>query len=398
MGRGEGLKMKIKKVLPALIISMLLTGCWDNVEIDRKAFVATIAVDIGKDIKERETLKELKPTDAFADKSMDILSVTYGFPDIRNMEQEKGTAEELAITVDGYSMTDTYFKAIAQSSRNLQFSHSKVLFLSDELFRYPEVAKEVMDYIEREPSLNRTTVMAIVEGKAEDYVKFKPLMEENIENYITGLMGNNSRNGSVYPVTLNKYIDMSTQSDVNMLPLFKLEEGNKKLVLSGITLIKDFQIVGYLNDKEITDVQLLRGDIGSCKKVVYKEGHPIDYYIRDVSTKVDVELVDDKLVLNYKIFTEGTIKGYYTDANLLNTDVIREIEQYFADSMEKELVAIADITRNKLQVDLLNVKEKLRKYHPKIWSKLQNRWPEVYQNAEIKVTVDNHIRTVGLTN
>ncbi|MPN34303.1 Spore germination protein B3 [bioreactor metagenome] len=182
-----------------------------------------------------------------------------------------------------------------------------------------------------------------------------------------------------------------------MLPLFKLEEGNKKLVLSGITLIKDFQIVGYLNDKEITDIQLLRGDIGSCKKVVYKEGHPIDYYIRDVSTKVDVELVEDKLVLNYKIFTEGTIKGYYTDANLLNTDVIREIEQYFAESMEKELVAIADITRNKLQVDLLNVKEKLRKYHPRIWSKLQNRWPEVYQNAEIKVTVDNHIRTVGLT-
>jgi len=239
--------------------------------------------------------------------------------------------------------------------------------------------------------------MAVVEGKAEDYVKFKPLMEENIENYITGLMGNNSRNGSVYPVNLNKYIDMSTQQEVNMLPLFKLEEGNKNLVLSGITLIKDYQIVGYLNDKEVTDIQILRGDIGSCKKVVYKDAHPIDYYIRDVSTKVDMNLVDDKLVINYKIFTEGTIKGYYTDANLLNTDVIREIEQYFAESMEKELVGIADVTRNKLQVDLLNVKENLRKYHPRIWGEIQNRWPQVYQNAEIKVTVDNHIRTVGLT-
>lgn len=389
--------MKIKKVLPALIISLLLTGCWDNVEIDRKAFVATIAVDIGKDIKEREGLKVFKPTDAFAEKPIDVLSVTYGFPDIRNMQQEKGAAEELAITVGGYSMTDAYFKAIAQSSRNLHFSHSKVLFLSDDLFRYPEVAKEVMDYVKREPSLNRTTIMAVVEGKAEDYVKFKPLMEENIENYITGLMGNNSRNGSVYPVNLNKYIDMSTQQDVNMLPLFKFEKGNKNLVLSGITLIKDYQIVGYLNDKEVTDVQILRGDIGSCKKVVYKDAHPIDYYIRDVSTKVDMNLVDDKLVINYKIFTEGTIKGYYTDANLLNTDVIREIEKYFAESMEKELVGIADVTRNKLQVDLLNAQENLRKYHPKIWSQIQSRWPQVYQNAEIKVTVDNHIRTVGLS-
>ncbi|MEG0774405.1 Ger(x)C family spore germination protein [Clostridium sp.] len=392
------LSMKIKKVLPILFTSLLLTGCWDRVEIDKKAFVSTIAIDIGEDIKERDTLKTLKPTDPFAEKSLDILNVTYGFPDIRNMEQEKGTAEILPITVGGYSMTDAYFKALAESSRTLHFGHSKVLFLSDEIFRNPEVAKEVMDYIEREPSLNRTMTMAIVEGKAEDYVSFKPLMEENIENYMTGLMGNNSKNGSVYPVTLNKYLDMSTQNDVNMLPLFRLEEGNKKLVLAGITLIKDYEIVGYLNDKEVIDVQLLRGDIGSCKKVIYRDGHPIDYYIRDVATKVKMELVNDKLVLNYSIFTEGTIKGYFTEANLLDTEVVREIEGYFGKAMEKELVAIADMTRNELQVDILNVKEKLRKYHPRIWSQVQNRWPEIYENAEIKVTVDNHIRTVGLSN
>lgn len=390
--------MKIRKILPALFISILLTGCWDNVEIDRKAFVSTIAVDLGKNIKERESLKALKPNDAFSERPLDILNVTYGFPDIRNMDKEKGAAKELAVTVGGYSMTDTYFKALAESSRTLYFSHSKVLFLSDKLFKYPELVKEVMDYIEREPSLNRTIIMAIVEGKAEDYVNFKPLMEENIENYIVSLMGNSSKNGSMYPVSLNSYIDTSTKSSTNMLPLFKLEEGNKKLVLSGMALIKDFQIAGYLNDKQVTDIQLLRGDIGSCKKVIYKNGHPVDYYIRDVSTKVDMKLVDDKLVLDYKIFTEGNIKGYFTDANLFDKELITELQNNFNESMEKELVSVAAMTKDKMKIDILNVEEKLKKYHPKLWETLQSRWPEALYNAEVRVNVENYIRTVGLTN
>jgi len=314
------------------------------------------------------------------------------------MDKEKGAAKELAVTVGGYSMTDTYFKALAESSRTLYFSHSKVLFLSDKLFKYPELVKEVMDYIEREPSLNRTIIMAIVEGKAEDYVNFKPLMEENIENYIVSLMGNSSKNGSMYPVSLNSYIDTSTKSSTNMLPLFKLEEGNKKLVLSGMALIKDFQIAGYLNDKQVTDIQLLRGDIGSCKKVIYKNGHPVDYYIRDVSTKVDMKLVDDKLVLDYKIFTEGNIKGYFTDANLFDKELITELQNNFNESMEKELVSVAAMTKDKMKIDILNVEEKLKKYHPKLWGILQSRWPEALYNAEVRVNVENYIRTVGLTN
>lgn len=415
--------MKIKKVLPALMISLLLTGCWDNIEIDKRAFVSTIGIDVGKDIKERDSLKALKPTDAFSERPLDILNVTYGFPDIRNMEKDKGTAEELAISVGGYSMTDTYFKALRESSRTLHFGHSKVLFLSDRIFRYPEVAKEVMDFIEREPSLNRTMIMAVVEGSAEDYIKYKPLTEENIENYIVALMGNNSKNGSVYPVTLNAYIDALDQSTITMLPYFRLEEGDKKsvaeksegkdkpqeagekpeegekkLVLTGITLIKDNEIVGYLNDKQVTDIQLLRGDIGSCKKVIYREGHPVDYYIRDVATKLKIDLVDNKLIFNYNIFVEGTIKGYYTDANLLDQDLLNAIQKDFKESMEKELISVADMAQNEYKADVFNIEERLRKYHPKIWKVVQKRWPEAYYNAEVRVKVDNYIRTVGLTN
>jgi len=137
------------------MISLLLTGCWDSVEIDRKAFVSTIAIDVGEDIKARsEIINSKENTSEESIEKNNTLRVTYGFPDIRNMDSKKGTASELSITVEGYSMTDTYFKALAKSSRTLHFGHSKLLLLSEDLFKYPEVLQEVMDYIEREPSLN----------------------------------------------------------------------------------------------------------------------------------------------------------------------------------------------------------------------------------------------------
>src|SRR3712207_9293633 len=38
--------------------------------------------------------------------------------------------------------------------------------------------------------IDRMTLMIVFNGKAEDYVKFIPTMEKNIETYISGLMEN----------------------------------------------------------------------------------------------------------------------------------------------------------------------------------------------------------------
>ena len=57
--------MRVKKFFLIFIMCLLLTGCWDNIEIDRRAFVSTIAVDIGADIKKLDELKNIDSKEAF---------------------------------------------------------------------------------------------------------------------------------------------------------------------------------------------------------------------------------------------------------------------------------------------------------------------------------------------
>ncbi len=53
--------MKTKKclVIMLILLTICMTGCWDKVEIDQKAFASVIGVDAGKDIGKEKQLKEI---------------------------------------------------------------------------------------------------------------------------------------------------------------------------------------------------------------------------------------------------------------------------------------------------------------------------------------------------
>lgn len=389
------MKNKALKIIPILMLGLMLTGCWDRIEIDRRAFVSTIGIDVGNDAEKKDALEEEVEINTYKDLS--LVKITYGFPDLRHMDTQKGTTDMISLTVDGYSPTDAYFKAASKSSRSLHFGHSKLLLLSNKIFDYPELEKEILDYIEREPNLNRSIIMAIVKGDTEDYIKVKPIMEDGVDSYITNLLGNSSISGTIAPVTLTKYIDMVKSKSVSMLPVFSLK-GENQIDLDGVAVIENNEIKAYLNNYEMENVQILRSDIGSSKKVVTSGGHPIDYYIEFVDTNLDIKYIDNKLHLKYTIFTEGDLAGYYTDAEELNSQDIKNIEQQLNEQMEEELLQVAYMTKNHMKLDVLEIQDKVRKYHYRLWNKLKDNWDEEFENAEISITVKNQIRTVGVVN
>ena len=389
--------MKIKYLFFSLVIlsALMLTGCWDRVEIDRRAFVSTVGIDVGSDIDKKDILNSEGNIDDY--RNLNIVKITYGFPDLRHMDTQKGTTEGLSLTVEGYSPIDAYFKAASKSSRSLHFGHSKLLLLSNKIFDYPDLEKEIMDYIEREPNLNRSIVMAIVNGDTSDYLKVKPMMEDSIDSYITNLLGNSSINGIISPITLTKYIDMVKSKSVSMLPVFNLK-GEDDIVLQGVAIIEDNMIKNYLDNDQMENIQILRSDIGSAKKVVTSGGHPVDYYIENVDTNLDIKYIDNKLHLNYTILAEGDLAGYYTDAEDLTDKDIKALENQFNKQMEKELLEIAYITKNDMKLDVLGIQDKIKKYHTGIWNDIKDNWNKEFLNAEISIDVNNQIRTVGVVN
>jgi len=389
--------MRFKKLLPLILCAVFFSGCWDKVEIDRRSFITSIAIDVGKDIGKQEELKSISPDEPFPERRIKKLSITYGFPDISQLGPGKaGTASEKYINTDAYSMEDAVAQGTLKSSRNLYYGHGKLLLLSSDVLNYPDVVREVLDYLERQPTINKMMMVVAVEGKAEEYLKFKPEMEKNVDEYINGLMANSSRAASILPITLKEMFVNLSENGNAIVPWMTFDKTKKELVLSGVAVIKGFALKGFLNPIETGDLEILRGKLKNGKKLVYKEGHPVDFIIEDLDRKIKVNNKNGKLFVNIDIAIEGSIKGYYYGKGVSDTKTIEALEKDISKSLSVELREVVKITQNEFMVDPIGIREYVEKYNPGFWNKIKDNWEETYKNADVNVTVTTHVRRVGV--
>lgn len=326
-------------------------------EIDKRSFISTIGIDAGENIGDIDKLKKLKEDKSNNEIDFKKISVTYGAPDISKLGPQKSAAsQDLYLTTDAITMEDAVDKASAKISRDINYGHIKLLILSDELMGYPDTFKEIVDYFQRQSSLNRMMYVVLAEGKAEEYVKFKPSMEQNIETYISGLMQNSDRNSTILPVTLNELLIHLSENGNAIIPSLKYDKDKNEVILTGVALIKDYKLKGYLSQNETSDIEMLRGKLKGGKKSVYVDGHPIDISIENVRKKITMSTLNDKLLFNIDVFIEGQIKGYYIGGKPLTNDYISTIERNFNKSIEDECEEVIKITQNTFSIDLSGLK------------------------------------------
>lgn len=388
--------MIFKKILPVVLSCMLLSGCWDKIEIDRLNFISTIAIDTGEDIDKEEELKKINPEEPFAEGKIKKINVTYGFPDMSMLGSEKsGSAEEKFINTEGYSMEDVASEAMAKSSRDIYMGHVKLLILSSEILEYKETIKEIVDYLQRNPNINRMMNIVVSEGIAEDYVKFKPMVESSAQNYISGLMANSKKNSRIMSINLNEFLILLSENGNVLLPRINLDKDKNELILTGAVIIKDYELKGYFTPVELMDIQLLSGKFNVGKKVIYMEGHPVDYLIDGCKRMLTVEEEGDKLVINVDLNFEGQLSGYYVGKKTFQKDELKKLEDMFNKSISVQCKKIMEIAKTEFEIDPFGIREHIEKFKPSLWNKIEGEWDEKYKNAIVNVTVDTKIRRVG---
>ena len=388
--------MKFKKVLPVILSCMLLSGCWDKVEIDRLNFISTIAVDPGEDIAKEKELKSINPEEPFAERQIKKINVTYGFPDMSMLGPGKnGSAQEKYINTQAYSMEDAYSEAMAKSSRDMYMGHTKLLILSSDLLEHKDTVKEIVDYLQRNPSISRMTQVVVSEGKAEDYIKFKPTTENSAQYYISGLMDNSKRNSRILSITLNEFLMLLSENGNSLLPRISLDKGKNELILAGAAIIKDYELKGYFTPLELMDIQLLSGKFKVGKKVIYMDGHPIDFIIDGYERKMRVDEKGDKLAINIDISIEGQVGGFCVDKKVLEKNELSKLQNAFNNSISGECEKVIGIAKGEFEIDPFGTREYIEKFKPSLWNKIEKDWKGKYKNASVNVNVNTKIRRIG---
>ncbi len=390
--------MRNLKLLSILLLCLFLSGCWDKVEIDRKIFVSTIGVDVGKDINKEYELKKENFEEVFPQKNANKLKVSFAFPDISDFSPNKASVKgDNVFPIDAYSMQGAIDEIAVKASRDLYLDHTRLLLLGSDLLYYPDTVKEVVDYIQRQPKLNRRLYVLIVEGKVDEVMNFNPPIDKHIQAYISGIMDNSNRNGTILPVTLNEFLVLLSENGNAILPTIKLDKEKNQLSLTGTDIIKNYSTKGHLDPVETCNLEILRGNLKGGTKVIYENGHPIDYEIDGIKREIKVNRKENKLIFNIKINLEGKLKGAYIGDNVFYKENIDSMENRFNKMLVDECEKVARYTKQEVKVDAIGLRENVEKYHPYIWNSVKDNWEEAFSNSQINIEVNTNIRRVGIS-
>lgn len=384
-------------IIISLISSLFFTGCWDKVEIDRRVFVSTIGVDIAKDIDKGKKVKDKKAEEIIPNEELKKIKVGFSFPDLSEFSTQKGIISgDQSLEVNTYSMDGAITQASMKSGRYIYLDHTRLLILSRDLLGYEETVKEVMDYIQRQPKINRKMYMIMSDGPPNEFVKGKIPIDKHIQVYINGVLDNAERSAAAIPVTLNEFLIMASSRNIGMLPIMSLNGDTNEVVLSGTAVLKNNKLKGRLNEVETTSLELLRGQAKGIKSVLYYNGHPIDYEIDGILKRTKVSY-DEKLHVNLELEIEGKANsGYLGEERTLSGDKVTAIEELFDKKIGAECEQLCQLMRGNLNVDLLEISNHIEKFNPSIWNEIKDNWDEAFKESDIKVSVKSHIRQLGV--
>lgn len=129
-----------------IVLPLVLTGCWDSVELNRRAIVSGVAIDRGPSEKEKYRL------------SFQVI-----VSEEISGENTRSTSPVSLYTGSGRTMFEALANASRQTARFLSLAHVRVLVISEEFAR--EGIKDMLDVLERESDTRLTSLMFISRGQ-----------------------------------------------------------------------------------------------------------------------------------------------------------------------------------------------------------------------------------------
>ena len=315
-----------RKRCSLLLFSLMcvLTGCWDKKEIEERSYVVAIGLDFPKgiDIKEEQAVDV---TFQFSNPKLNIKGVSPS-PESEIKDVITLTAPDF---VTARNMANSFV------TREISFSHNKVLIVSEELAKTEDFYRLLSTAI-KDREVRRETKIIVTEGKASDFItKNNPELMIRPHRYYQFLIDRATETGLVPESTINRFLAI-TDGDADLfLAIYGSVNENKK---DNKFQDEDKYVAGQVPKRGGNPAQL----IGSA---VFKEGKMI-----------------------------GKLTGEETRiARLLdNTSTNRDMFSSFPDPLDKRYKIGVRIQK----INKTRVKVKLRNGPPKI---------EVKYPAEIKI-------------
>lgn len=383
-----------RKLFASILCIILLTGCWNRIELDELAIIQAFGLD-----KDEET-------------GQIIITVQV----IRPAALEKNGGTEKSPIENATAKGDTVFEAVRNMSMSFDrrsfFAHSKVIILGEELAR--DGITNIIDLFARSHEIRPLAWIIVAKGtKAENILGAENGLEEIQGVYLQHIIEMRTLTSSVSASNVLDFIKRFARKGTQPIagameiieqPVYPAEKKEKEgmstkgVKLSGTAVFKDDKLVGYLNNTETRGLNWVTGKIESGVMNVLSptnEDKLIAIVIMKSKSKIIPEVRDGKFMFNIEVKVEGVV-GEQDTTNFEDPEMYEKVQTSQEEIVKSEIEKAISKVQNEFKADIFGFSGELNRKYPKEWKKVQEDWNNIFSEVQYSVKVDAKIRRTGL--
>ena len=399
---------KINKLfLLSIIILTTLTGCYDYREINTLAIVS--ATEINKNGDEYQ---------------VSVQAINPQAPDKTTNSQ----APFIIYTGTGKTIQEAYRSITLSASRFMYSNHLDLLIINEKIAK--ENISDLIDYYIRNPGI-RTEFYVLISKDDNILSVTTPIDEISSASIKESIENNYKYYGVSSRTTFSEFVNMNLNPNLEIvLPTIELvkdtptedknideeknnnedvnankDKSNKsnreendsdstsnkntekteiknKYLLGGYAIFKNNKLVGYLNNKESINYNIITNNIKNtiityeCSKNKY-----LAIEITDSSSSIKTKNNKVSIDINLK----GNINESHCDIDITKNKNIKKISHDIEQKLNKEITDDILNVRNNYNTDIYKFKDIIYKHDYSYYQKIKNNYDEAYQNLDISV-------------
>jgi spore germination protein KC len=399
---------RIKLLCCVLFIFPCVTGCWDRLEIEERANILGIAIDVADPTaaKTESEISHLRGKFPIPNESMVKITAQIAVPGRIPLGPETGGGTDgepnpvWVLSTVGHTLEDAILNLQQEVADRLFLGHLRVIVISDSIAR--RGIAELNDYLRRNPEVRRAAWMIVSKGKADTLMKTSPQLERVPALYLSAMME--------HAVSLGKFpndfvgIFWSASSSKGREPFLPLVEVKKEqnVEISGMAYFRGDKMVGVLKPLEIGFYMAVMGiEQGGYAGFTPLPGTTETVLVRSASrrAKILVDLVDGRPHVKVKIQVEGDLGEKTSERVMLSTPgILAQIERELAQRAKQTIADIIKKTQTD-SADIFGFGEQVRAKLPAYWNRhvgTKTKWQSAYKHIPVDVDFNIKIRRVGM--
>ncbi len=363
-----------------MILSLLLTGCWDYRGLNKVTVVTGIGVD---------------QENAGGEYQLSFETVDLSMP-----VKESGPQTKI-IETKGTTIFDAVRNAEKRVANALYFSEAQVLVIGDETVRNNDI-DDLLGWFFRDAECRETMAVVISQGaKAFDIISTEGIDQAIVSSEIRKIVETDPKvTASTAYHEMYQIYDILQEKGVDLvLPAIRIvqNDGVRVSELNGIAVFKGKKLAGFLTPDESNAYLYATDGIKGGLLIFSLNGEKDDTTIEVTSskTKTSFRVEDGKIKVKIKIETHGFLDEHAGEKQSFGKKEIAQMEETAAAEMEHNVNNVIKKIQSEYDSDIFGFGSIIHKKDHKLWKQLEDDWPALFKDLEVEISSKVHLENTS---